>query len=148
MKNPNQTCICCTRVLPYHSFALGNKICNPCNLMTPNDVAITTRMNMERALALRAETAAGRKEQRILAKHEAYALTGKRCSCCHHYLPVTAFGVCATRGDGLQANCKACNKLHLGIKQSGGSVTMWHTVRDALRAAATGPLNQQASANN
>lgn len=141
-KFPDVTCGCCARTLPYHSFARSVQICNPCSIMTPNDIMLTTRLNMERALTIRFDTAKGRKDARIQAKLAEYAVTGKRCSACHHHLPIRSFGACATRGDGLQAICKSCNKMRLGIVESGQALSTWHTVRDALRAAATGPLNQ------
>lgn len=141
MAHPDVTCICCNRTLPYHMYAARNQICNPCTLLSPNDIALTTRLNVERQYTIRAETTAGRRESRQLAKLAKYAITGKRCSAGWHYLLPSAFGVCQTRGDGLQANCKSCNKLRVSIINTGGSTSMWHTIRDAIRASATGPLN-------
>lgn len=142
MKKPDTKCICCARLMPYHSFAPGSVICNPCSIMAPQDIAIMTRNTIERQNAIRAETAAGRREVRQLLKMEEYAKAGKRCSACHHYKLPEHFGACASRGDGLQANCKGCNKLRLTIVESGLGLSTWHQTRNALRSTATGPLSQ------
>lgn len=141
MKKSDIKCICCGRYLSADQYLPRMKICALCNTRDANDVAISTAATWQREHAHLTETREGRRESRQLAKRETYALTGKKCGACHHHKPPESFGACATRGDGLQANCKACNKMRVSIVSNGGAVSQWHLVRDALRAAATGPLN-------
>lgn len=145
MNNSSFYCLCCGRDVARHQYLPGKQICALCNTMDANDVAIMTFNTINKRQAYLAESKAGRKEARVLKRLEAYAITGKRCGAGQHYLPISAFGACATRGDGLQANCKGCNKIFISLMQSGNSMDTWHKVRDAMRVAATGPLNGQVS---
>jgi len=78
----------------------------------------------------------GKKKARVDARLQRYETTGKRCACCHAQLAVSEFDRCAPRADGLQSNCRTCNKLRLTLDTKEGGMTTWRTVRDAMRAKA------------
>lgn len=58
----------------------------------------------------------------------------KRCYSCHGRKPGSAFDKSETTADGLETACRSCNDLFISIVPLGG-LSLWHQVRDALRAA-------------
>jgi hypothetical protein len=141
MKKPDIKCVCCGRYLSPDQYLPRKSICALCNTLDANEAAVTTAATWQREHIHLTETREGRRQAKQLAKLETYSLTGKRCSACHHHKSIEAYGACATRGDGLQPICKACNKIRVSIVENGGAVSQWHMIRDALRQSAPGPLN-------
>lgn len=135
MQQTLTTCLCCRRELTYNHFAHGHLICHTCDAQSANEAVISAIANLERIYDFRQSTTKGRKEARKLARLEQYNMAGgKRCGSCHAFLPVTAFGVCNPRVDGLQANCKACNKLQVQLLEQEGGRATWRTLRDTFRS--------------
>ncbi|MBT9176526.1 MAG: hypothetical protein DDT20_00845 [Firmicutes bacterium] len=60
---------------------------------------------------------------------------GKHCSDCWQAKALSEFNRDATRLDGLQPGCKSCVKART-VSRTAGGLPLWHTIRDALRAAA------------
>lgn len=129
-------CICCGRDLDARlQFPRNSQVCTLCAGMSANEASITTRATIERERMLSDTTIKGRTERRRIKYLEAYAAAGgKRCGSCHGIKPLDAFGVCNPRSDGLQANCKACNKTETLLRAQPGGAAIWNTVKASMRA--------------
>ena len=134
--DPVTTCLCCARDIPSYNYAPNSVICHHCAILTPSQIALTTHASLTARHKYETTTAAGKREVRRLAKLEGLRVTGKRCGACHARKPIEAYGKCAPHPDGLQQNCKECNKIRLTILQSGevGALKRWHLVQAAMRA--------------
>lgn len=136
--DPVTTCLCCARDIPSHNYAHNSVICHHCTVLTPSQIALTTHASLTAKHKYETFTAAGKRETKRLAKLASMATTGKRCASCHGHKPIEAYGNCRPHADGLQPNCKECNKIRLTILQSAagqpGALARWHQVQDALRA--------------
>jgi|SRR3990167_4706355 len=129
-------CLCCGRDLPAkYSFRAGSPTCRTCDTLQPHELVLTTRATAERELSAELAKKRSSKAQRIIARLEAYRLTGKRCSACHAQKDPSEFNACIPTPDGLQPVCRACNALRVTILKSGAGLGQWHIVRDALRGA-------------
>lgn len=131
--DPLVYCICCGNDKPSWDFAPGRDLCSLCMLLPPDAAVKSALEARRRADAAARNSKQGRKAARIAAKLEMYSRYGKRCSACHHPKPAEDYDSCAPQPDGLQPNCRACNKLWRLTVKSGG-VQAWHIVRAALRA--------------
>lgn len=130
-------CLCCGRDLPAkYNFRPGRAGCRTCETMTPDEIILTTRATAERDLKIDLATGRAKRTTKRASLMEKYRTEGKRCGCCHNYKPASAFDACAPRVDGLQPQCRACNKLRVSMMEAGCSTPQWHATRDALRAAA------------
>ncbi len=127
-------CPCCGHEKPAYDYPRGQHICSICSMLPADHAVLLTRETVRREYGVKKYTAQGRKAARIEARMEQYGREGKRCSACHYYKPVESYNKCAPQPDGLQPNCKQCNKIWMSTKRSGGQ-SMWITVRDAMRKA-------------
>jgi hypothetical protein len=135
-------CACCGRDLEAHNYPRGSRICIICTRMTGSEISVLTRATVEREQLVFNTSAKDRVARRRLRYLEKHALTGgKRCSACHSVKPLDAFGVCNPRPDGLQSNCKGCNKTETLLRAQPGGKAIWRTVRDSLRAQAAANEN-------
>lgn len=138
MKSPQIYCQCCGRTLPDTQMRQLTPVavCIHCAILSPVAAVELARDTSAREYAATHFTQTGRRQARVLAKLASYAVTGKRCGCCHQYKPVEGFNQCAPRPDGLQAACKACNKLRLTVIAQPNGAATWRAIRDAMRAQA------------
>ena len=81
-------------------------------------------------------TKQGKREQHIARKLAQYAQHGKRCTSCHQAKPAAEYGVCVSRADGLQTECKLCINTRNALTRSNPTAgrAIWQSVRDTLRA--------------
>ena len=138
MKQTAYTCMACSRTLPVAQYSLArlhagqHDLCIHCEAMVPYDLAHLVFATVTRDVTFALATGAGAREARRLKRLERYASTGKRCSDCHEYKPVDAYDISKRKSDGLQSSCRHCMKLYISLRKQGG-LTLWHTVRQALR---------------
>ena len=126
-------CPCCGRDKPAHDYPAGKHICALCAMLDADTAVFLTRETVRREYSVKIYTAVGRKQARVTAKMQQYARDGKRCTGCHCRKPPDLYNKCAPMPDGLQPMCRACNKIWVATKHSGGPAA-WHAIRDALRA--------------
>ena len=131
-------CLTCDRPTARLIYFPNHVICSTCaqTLTADQAAAMTKALNSSR-IGAKIETKANHRaahRDRLLAS---IALSGKRCTSCHWHKPAGAYAVCEMRGDGLQLECRECMRLRTAIaKASGGKVSTWHAIRDALRSQA------------
>ena len=131
------TCQCCGAAKSMEQFKPLTVICLACLGLPIDSVVRLTRATLTREHAsydTNKQDKRATKRSKALALH---ALNGKRCSACWHAQPITNFDACETRTDGLQANCRVCNKLYVTLRATGG-MPLWRATRDAMRATAGG----------
>ena len=89
-------------------------------------------------------TKQGKREQHIARKLAQYAEHGKRCTSCHGAKPAAEYGVCVSRPDGLQTECKLCINTRNALTRSNPAAgrAMWINVRDTLRAQASATVTK------
>lgn len=139
MSDITTLCLCCGQPKTEDQYNIGRHVCALCaglSVYDAVDLARSTVARLESAKKMVKQSAADR---RRLARLAQYGKEGKRCSACHHHKPLTDYNHCAPAADGLQPNCRACDKLRVSIMNSappGTGMSTWHTVRDSLRAQA------------
>lgn len=127
-------CPCCGQEKPAWDYAPGLSVCSLCALLTGNDATLKCRATMRIEQNLANASAAGRKAARIADKLRQYAVSGKRCSACHHLKTPDHYHRCKAQSDGLQPVCQECNTIRAAALKSGG-LAQWHLIRDAMRAS-------------
>lgn len=131
-------CICCGAEKPNrYSFRPGHPVCRTCEALTVSEIALMTKATSERNLSMEHAKRSTRKASKRALLLEQYRQAGKRCGSCWHFKPANEFGVCNPRPDGLQPNCKVCNRIQVAMLQHDGGRQQWRAYRDLIRVDPT-----------
>ena len=136
-------CSCCGNERPInqfnldtHSPGLRESICMFCAILPAVDAVRTARDTAAREFNVLRHQRDASKQARVAAYMERYQREGKQCTSCRAYKAPTEYNACAPRGDGLQPNCRACDKLRVTLMAQVGGLKLWRTVRATMRAQA------------
>lgn len=116
-------------------FTPGHTVCRTCSGLSADNLVLLTRTTVARENATLEDIRRPAREQRKLRLLSEYARQGgKRCGACHGIRPVSEYDLCAPRKDGLQFQCRACNKLRALLVRSPGGPSIWRATLATMRA--------------